>query len=192
MALVEVLSTLERALGLLTSSLGPLQDASIPLFVQTVSALTESRSALTPLREAALGKKGTVTESLSIAPLIGSSGTSPLSLMTLAPFAAMTNLFSGSDPATTLESQRGANLSSLAGDHRQLGIDLLNQYPNSIDRDSYGQPRMVPDSLPSRVPAQITVNVQTLDSRSFLDHSEDIAQALRRSLLTDNPLREVL
>jgi len=40
--------------------------------------------------------------------------------------------------------------------------------------------------------AQIVVNVQAMDSRSFLDHSQDIAQAVREAMLNMHALNDVV
>jgi hypothetical protein len=54
-----------------------------------------------------------------------------------------------------------------------------------------GQPRPVSSS--SSAPAtQITVQVQALDSQSFLDHSNDIAMAVRQAMLESNVLNDVI
>jgi hypothetical protein len=48
-------------------------------------------------------------------------------------------------------------------------------------------------SGPSGAPApQITVNVQAMDSRSFLDHSSEIAQAVRDAMLNLNSINDVV
>jgi hypothetical protein len=48
-------------------------------------------------------------------------------------------------------------------------------------------------SGPSSAPApQITVNVQAMDSRSFLDHSSEIAQAVRDAMLNLNSINDVV
>ena len=58
---------------------------------------------------------------------------------------------------------------------------------------SYGQsglPRAI-----SAVPTAnttISVNVQAIDSRSFLDHSDDIARAVREAMLNSHPLNDVI
>lgn len=39
---------------------------------------------------------------------------------------------------------------------------------------------------------QITVQVQAMDSQSFLDHSDDIAQAVRQAMLNMHPLNDVI
>ena len=46
-------------------------------------------------------------------------------------------------------------------------------------------------STPSAAP-QITVQVQALDSQSFLDHSTDIAMAVRQAMLESNVLNDVI
>ena len=40
--------------------------------------------------------------------------------------------------------------------------------------------------------AQITVNVQAMDSQSFLDHSSEIAQAVRAAMLNSNSINDVV
>ena len=39
---------------------------------------------------------------------------------------------------------------------------------------------------------QITVQVQAMDSQSFLDHSDDIAQAVRQAMLQSSVLNDVI
>jgi len=51
-----------------------------------------------------------------------------------------------------------------------------------------GQPRAM-----TQAPApQITVQVQTMDSRSFMDHSSDIAQAVRDAMLNMHSINDVI
>jgi hypothetical protein len=48
-------------------------------------------------------------------------------------------------------------------------------------------------SGPSGAPApQITVNVQAMDSQSFLDHRSEIAQAVRDAMLNSNSINDVV
>jgi len=44
----------------------------------------------------------------------------------------------------------------------------------------------------SNAAQQITVQVQALDSQSFLDHSDDIAQAVRQAMLNMNSINDVV
>jgi hypothetical protein len=39
---------------------------------------------------------------------------------------------------------------------------------------------------------QIVVQVQAMDSQSFLDHSHDIAQAVRQAMLNSHPVNDVI
>ena len=58
---------------------------------------------------------------------------------------------------------------------------------------SYGQsglPRAIAPAPPAGT--TISVNVQTIDSRSFLDHSDDIARAVREAMLNSHPLNDVI
>ena len=50
----------------------------------------------------------------------------------------------------------------------------------------------LPAPIPSAQSTQITVQVQALDSQSFLDHSNDIAQAVRQAMLTSTTLNDVI
>jgi hypothetical protein len=50
----------------------------------------------------------------------------------------------------------------------------------------------LPAPVPSATQAQITVQVQAMDSQSFLDHSNDIAQAVRQAMLTSTTLNDVI
>ena len=54
-----------------------------------------------------------------------------------------------------------------------------------------GLPRSV-GSGGSNAPQQITVQVQAMDSQSFLDHSDDIAQAVRQAMLNMNSINDVV
>jgi hypothetical protein len=69
----------------------------------------------------------------------------------------------------------------------------------SADYDQMGTPRAYVTPLPSlgsdrasSAAPQITVNVQAMDSRSFLDHSTEIAQAVRQAMLNLNPVNDVV
>jgi|SRR5581483_732445 len=60
----------------------------------------------------------------------------------------------------------------------------------AVDYPQGGLPRAV--STPMPAPAQITVQVQAMDSRSFLDHSGDIALAVRQAMLESSVLNDVV
>ena len=60
-----------------------------------------------------------------------------------------------------------------------------------IDYGQDGLPRLIQSPGPVAGP-QITVQVQAFDSRSFLDHSEDIARAVRHAVLNSHALSDVV
>ena len=47
-------------------------------------------------------------------------------------------------------------------------------------------------SLPAPAPTQVTVNVTAMDSQSFMDHSNDIANAVREAMLNMHPINGVV
>jgi len=58
----------------------------------------------------------------------------------------------------------------------------------AVDYGQTGQPREVASSSSTNV----TVQVNAMDSRSFLDHSDEIANAVRTALLNSNALNDVI
>jgi hypothetical protein len=63
--------------------------------------------------------------------------------------------------------------------------------PFAVDYAAGGQPRAATANSGSGA-AQITVQVQAMDSQSFLDHSDDIAQAVRQAMLQSSVLNDVI
>jgi hypothetical protein len=66
----------------------------------------------------------------------------------------------------------------------------------SADYDQRGLPRVYreaggPEPGAASAP-QITVNVQAMDSRSFMDHSTEIAAAVREAMLNLNSINDVV
>lgn len=59
----------------------------------------------------------------------------------------------------------------------------------AVDFDQYGRPRI---GQPTGGPMNVTVQVQAMDSRSFLDHREDIAKAVRQAMLESSTLQDVI
>jgi hypothetical protein len=60
-----------------------------------------------------------------------------------------------------------------------------------ISYDANGIPRLDEQRAPAPAP-QININVQAIDSRSFLDHSEEIARAVRTAMLESHMLSDVV
>jgi hypothetical protein len=73
---------------------------------------------------------------------------------------------------------------------------------SNVDSDQRGMPRAYSTSPTSSTPGstatqnnnpgQITVNVQAMDARSFLDRSHDIAAAVRDAMLNSNSINDVV
>ena len=61
----------------------------------------------------------------------------------------------------------------------------------SVDYGQDGLPRAVTPSTQNSAPS-VTVQVQAMDSRSFLDHSDEIARAVREALLNAHSLGDVV
>ncbi len=62
---------------------------------------------------------------------------------------------------------------------------------SDVDYTQEGQPRPAARG-PVSYGGQITVNVQAMDSRSFLDHRDEIARAVREAMLDSHPLNDVV
>ncbi|MCP5112755.1 MAG: hypothetical protein GY953_18165 [bacterium] len=63
-------------------------------------------------------------------------------------------------------------------------------YPLSYSAD--GLPRALPTAPASQPATPVTIQVQAMDSRSFMDHSTEIAQAVREALLHSHSLNDVV
>ena len=68
------------------------------------------------------------------------------------------------------------------------GISSSSAGAFGVDTAAGGLPR----AQPSASAAQITVQVQAMDSQSFLDHSNDIAMAVRQAMLESTTLNDVI
>ena len=112
-------------------------------------------------------------------------------------------LFGGGEtPAPTLEKYAMPERQYFEG--ADTGSDI-----SGADYDQMGMPRAysaAPDGTGAQTggtaspgssssgagAAQITVNVQAMDSQSFLDHSSEIAQAVRAAMLNSNSINDVV
>jgi hypothetical protein len=73
---------------------------------------------------------------------------------------------------------------------QSLNLESTTNYQNVVWGEN-GLPRGA-GSGGASTPSQITVQVQAMDSQSFLDHSDDIAQAVRQAMLNMNSLNDVV
>jgi hypothetical protein len=60
------------------------------------------------------------------------------------------------------------------------------------DQGQAGEVRVAPETRAMAVQPQVTVNVSAMDSRSFLDHSAEIAQAVRDAMLYMHPVNDLI
>jgi hypothetical protein len=108
----------------------------------------------------------------------------------LNPIAGLASLFGGSRPAPEqfLEPTKS---SPSAGLWQQFGVSESSDWsPTPIDYSEQGLPR---GAATHAAPASnITIQIQALDSRSILDRSDEIADAIRKSLLESHSLTDTL
>ena len=120
-----------------------------------------------------------------------------LSLLPLV--SIFTSLFGGGDsqqaaPLTPYAMPSSLNLESTT--NYQNVVYGENGLPKANDQAASSQ-TVSPQAAPSQTAAsqaapQITVQVQAMDSQSFLDHSNEIAQAVRQAMLNMNSLNDVV
>lgn len=60
-----------------------------------------------------------------------------------------------------------------------------------VDYEAGDVPRAAPAAAPAQV-ANVTVQVNAIDSRSFMDYSDEIARALRQAMLSAHALNDVV
>ena len=68
--------------------------------------------------------------------------------------------------------------------------NILSGFPR-VDRGQSGEVRVV-EQRPVVVQPQVTVNVSAMDSRSFLDRSDEIARAVREAMLHMHPVNDLI
>jgi hypothetical protein len=74
---------------------------------------------------------------------------------------------------------------------RNVSAGVSEAVPGAAFAVDYAQGGL-PRGVASAAAPQITVQVQAMDSRSFLDHSQDIAQAVRQAMLESSVLSDVV
>lgn len=116
-----------------------------------------------------------------IASLLGGDETAPPSLEKYVPPPAIDyeGAISSSNPGVVY----GVNYDA-TGMPRLEG--QVSNFPTSAQAGGSGAGQAGMPTLP------ITIQVQAMDSRSFLDHSADIAQAVKEAILNSNSLNDIL
>jgi hypothetical protein len=73
----------------------------------------------------------------------------------------------------------------------QSNAGLTASAPGQVVPASYGETGQ-PRAQSASASQQITVQVNAMDSQSFLDHSDDIANAVKQAILNSNSLNDVI
>jgi hypothetical protein len=131
---------------------------------------SKEQSAGTVIGDVAKGIGSTIASGLTLSPIIG----------------GIMKLFGGggdsSAPPPLVKYAPPASI--------QLQAGIAGGQLSAIDYSAGGQARAITAS--SQPSSNITVNVQAIDSRSFLDHSEAIAAAVKKAMLGSNSLNDVV
>jgi hypothetical protein len=154
--------------------------------LQTVQqAATDATVAQTQIVKTVTPRASSIASGSSSSEGIGSTlldvlgsglGLSPL-------ISGILKLFGGDDsPTTAAAPVRFALPSSVSVN---AGVSSSANGPFAVDSAQGGQPRAVTSQ-------QVTVQVNALDSQSFLDHSNDIALAVRQAMLESSVLSDVV
>ncbi len=167
--LVEALGQVGRQVEQLRQS-GQQQTASVDSNTQ---AILQNASGGGSSTTRAIGKaaSGILRGGLGLAPLV----------------SGLTRLFGGGSE------EAPASLNYFAP-QRPVRIEggTLESDPYAIQAVSYGQDGLPRGTTPGTALPPITIQVQAIDSQSFLDHKESIARAVREAILSSHSLRDVM
>jgi hypothetical protein len=155
---------------------------------------TQAQSEITAANTLALSQS-TATQSSggagATASTIGNLASSFLGGSIVPLISGLIDLFSGggSDQPTTLTRYApppSLNFDAANGplDSSAAGLGL-----QGVSYDQSGQPRTGASASTAQ---SITIQVQAMDSQSFLDHSQDIADAVRQAMLNMHPLNDLV
>ena len=142
-----------------------------------LSTNTDAVSANTSAQRSASGGTGRSVTSVASGLLGGVLGMMPL-------VSGILRLFGGG------ESSAPAPLAPFALPPRIAFESTTNYQPVSYAQE--GLPRAAEASAAPAPAPQVTVQVQAMDSRSFLDHSEEIARAVREAMLHMDRLNDIV
>ena len=152
--------------GIQQTSIGSLTENTQALMQNTVAKASTGASTLSTIGSAASSFFG---GGLAVSPII----------------TGLLSLFGG-DKSRTLSPLAPFSLPPTINYQGGLATSTSQVVP--VSYGTGGQPR----SLSQPQMQQVTVQVQAMDSRSFLDHSDDIAKAVRQAILQSNSLNDVI
>jgi hypothetical protein len=169
---------LSNQLTTITSQLQELQTIN-QAQMQSIEANTSAVSANTTTKGSAASTAGSVGNTLLDVLGLG-SGLSPL-------ISGLVSLFGGGG---------GGQTAAVTPYIQPLPVNLQAGFSGStaggasgVDYGEGGQPRQTTAAAAQQ---QITVQVQAMDSQSFLDRSNDIAAAVRKAMLETSTLNDVI
>ena len=116
--------------------------------------------------------------------LLGGLGIGPL-------ISGITNLFGGGGPPTPTPAVKYSPPPAL----QYQGAVMSGGQISGYDYNDRGGIRTMDSAQTSQAPQsspQVIVQVNAMDSRSFLDHSDDIARAVRAAILNSSSLNDVI
>ena len=196
----ELYQTFLAVSGQQTSALGD----TTAMLANVVAQVDELRSSI-PAPVVATKTQGTTTStSDGGGPTLGSVAASVLeSGFGLAPLiSGIVSLFSGGDappaPPVKYAMPAAANFQAQESQGQVSGMDydqsgMPRSYaPATASAGASGDTSGGGSSAASSAAPQITVNVQAMDARSFMDRSNDIALAVRDAMLNLNSINDVV
>ena len=182
------------------SSNGTEQLTSIADELQQLKAIND---ALAAERNAALSSTATQSSGTQSGSSLGSALTSTLGTFGgllggfgLAPLVSgLAGLFGGdSSPVPALSSYippAAINLSAGVSDAGGGGVFAVDSAQGGLPRPMTNANASASSSS-SNGSQQVTIQVQAMDSKSFMDHSQDIANAVRQAMLETTVLNDVI
>jgi hypothetical protein len=163
------------ALAAQISSLTSAQEAQISALENNTQAITQNTSS----KSGSGSSVGSTVESAASSLLGGGlSGLSPLIGGLLSLFGAGSQTVAASTPfmlPSPVDSQAG-----VTADAPEQAVP--------VSYNETGQPR----TQSASASPQVTIQVNAMDSQSFLDHSNDIAMAVKQAMLNSNSLNDVI
>src|SRR5258708_11420088 len=163
------------------SALLPVQQQNLDNISQNTQALVNNTASRGSGGPSALSTAGNIASSI----LGGGSLLSPI-------ISGLMSLFGGRSTAqpafTAFTMPAPIHLDTTFNSPLPQGVQQIVQPTAGIaDAASPGDRGSAQDTGPA-----IQINVNTIDSKSFLDHSDQIAQAVRQALLNSHPLADVI
>ena len=170
-------NSLADAVALSTSQLAQVRSAvesQLALLTENTRALSENTTAKS------VGSAATNVAGSMLNTILGGGLLGPV-------ISGLTSLFGGGNQSESVTPLVKFALPSPV----QFNDGLQGGASSAVDYGQNDQPRLVNAGAASAA-QQITVNVTAMDSRSFLDHSSEIASAVRRAILESSSLNDVI